>query len=434
MSINDNKSGAGRNGNTPPKKFETTSVCIDYLKIRVTGNRDDDRSRFKKLFEILQVYEYEVEKSNGRYGYQTMMNLFPGCTFNYGGHFTKTSKGEDTSLLEMSGKGCREFEDRYFSFNPNRGIFTREEILRSGWIALIEECNRLDGVATRIDMPVDDMSGMLDINEIKDKISKKEYATRMRKLSTSLSHDEEETEKGELQEPDKLRDRVSTEDAKRTGYSATFGNRDHLQLCIYDKAAEQHNKGNFMDVEKWIRFEVRYYHKNAELLLPLLLESLKNKNFHRFAVGRLKGIFEFKESLSNKNRAKNKSWAKWEEFTEGVSKESGFSIVPGIPTIQSNALWLKKDASLALGKLVSCLDVPLGEMMAAYALEFIRRADNSHLQAINQWRRSKNKEPFKDLKQVKNYIISKPDFPDEIHEETISMILAIGKSEKDDKG
>ena len=76
--------------------------------------------------------------------------------------------------------------------------------------------------------------------------------------------------------------------------------------------------------------------------------------------------------------------AKWEEFTEGVSKESGFSIVPGVPTIQSNALWLKKDASLALGKLVSCLDVPLGEMMAAYALEFIRRADNSHLQAINQ--------------------------------------------------
>lgn len=423
-------SGAGRNGNTPPKTYKTVSVCIDYLKIRVSGNYDKERLKFRKLFDILRVIDYEIDKSFGRYGYESMLSLFPGATLLSGGSHTKTRKGEDTSLLEMSGKGCREFEDRYFSFHPDRGILTREYILREGWIKLIEECNSLSGVATRIDIPIDDMNGIFEIDDIKEKIKNHEYSTRMRKLEKTDSNDEEITTNKE----EHLQGCKTIRDAKQTGYSATFGNRDKLQLCIYDKAAEQHNKGNFSNIDKWIRFESRFYHKNAENLLPLMLQALKDNRFNLFAVARLKGIFEFKEKITIKDKYKNTIWSKWDEFTQGVEKESGFSVIPGVPTIVTNAIWLKKDAAPSLGKIVCCSDAPLAETLAAYCMDFLHRVDNSHLQAINQWRRQNNKKPFENIKDLKNFIFSKTDFPEEIHEDTMKLIIQIGNEKKDEDG
>lgn len=107
----------------------------------------------------------------------------------YGGKITKTKEGLNTILLEMKGSACRDFEERVLinTVYVNGEISDREEMNRKARIDLIEYCLKIGGICTRIDIPVDDFSGNITINEIKEKIKNREYITRMRHLEITDS-------------------------------------------------------------------------------------------------------------------------------------------------------------------------------------------------------------------------------------------------------
>lgn len=423
MSIEKDNKQSGACSNTPPKGRETRSTCIDYLKVRLNVSFEAERPKFKKLFDILRIYDYEINFQKGRNAYSDMASLAPGISLCYGGKFTVTKEGFQTSLLEMSGSGCREFEARYWRNHPDRGYYTRESIIREGWIKLFEECIVLGVVCTRIDLPTDDFSGLITIPELKSKIHSKEYSTRMRKLELTDSNEQLIAE-----EPDKLWDQTTINDAKLTGYSATFGNRKHVQLCIYDKAAEQHNKGNFLEYKNWIRYEVRYYHENAEKEFYLLLDALKKHKEREHIVGCLSGLMEFKEPIADKHhRCTTQAWTKWKEFIGDVPKHAGFSVLPGTPTIKSNALWLKKDAALSICKVVTVIDAPYEEIITAYIRVALDKLTPEHLQAINQYLTSKGKKPFESIEQIKAYHLARRDFTSEVSPGVIELIYSIDK-------
>ena len=132
-----------------------------------------------------------------------------------------------------------------------------------------------------------------------------------------------------------------------------------------------------------------------------------------------------KDILGDTNRSKNKVWKKWTDFIGDAGKKESFANSPKSMSIESNAAWLAIDASASLGKLASCLEVSYSEILGAYISRWIRKIDNEHLQAINQYRREKGLETFKTVDQIIAYHLQRSDFPDSFHQETIDYILAI---------
>ena len=430
MSENKNTAAGGGNSNTPPTAYHNKSVCIDYFKFRFDINYAEKREKFRKLiYDILKANSFELGTDNGYNYYDKQLLIAPGTIILYGGMHTRNKAGSNTSLLEIKGHGCREFENRYYAMHKDFGIRTRQDIIREGWILLFEECLAITGKCTRIDIPTDDFSGNITIDEIKEKIDKREYTTRIRSLEKNHTHHEEEGEEDEIVKTDKLKGVNRIVDSKLSGYSATFGKREHVQLCIYDKYAEQKKKGFIADADSWVRYEVRYYHENANLEMIELMNALKHKKEVNHIVGCLAGMFEFKEpsNYTSKNLYKAKTWSKWASFIGDVEKRGALSKTPTKNDIQSMISWLKFYCSGALAKSLAVSKSSIAEFVGGLLIQGSRKWTKYDLQIINEARISLGYKPFKSIMEAQAALLHKTDFPSEFSEEISLLILSLKK-------
>ena len=409
------------------------TTCIDYFTFRFSRGYQDNPHAFKKLFEILLVDPNQAEHKPGMNGYETRLMLAPGITLYYGGKWTQTCLGQNTTVLELKGSGCREFEDRRYYDSLDKGKPNRFELIGKIWHDLFEFCLGLDsdGVCTRLDLPVDDFTNDIKIEEIKEKVAKKEYTTNMKKIEEATSH----IEKDQYHNPfeynedynNGLNDYISQIDSKNKGYSITFGNRTNCQLCIYDKAAEQHNKDQSLDVKHWIRYESRFYHKNADYHCRLLYYHLDNNGASKYIVSLLKSIFEFKEPnhIKKKNLYKIKTWSKWEKLTQGCEKTDLFSLPIVIKNIDITAAWIMNNVSKAFSKVVLSLpeEVTEKEIFAALLARGISKFESNDLAEVNNYRRQIGLEEFKSVQQLKSYYYTHAELPDFFHPEVVKLLL-----------
>jgi DNA relaxase NicK len=419
--------GARGYSNTPhiSPKFNT---CIDYFKFRFDTSYEDNPGVFEKLFQILCVELDETQPTPGINGYTKKLDMGVGLSIWYGGTITKTTDGKETSVLEMKGSACRDFEDRTFS---NRTIINGEPIAfddscRMAWIDLIHEVIRIGGTCTRIDLPTDDLSGLMTPEEIKEKITNKQYTTRMRtiELTDSMGNESFSNDfNGESVDGKSLAGIASVRDNKLSGFTATFGNRKCMQLCIYDKKAERKVRGVEIEEPYWVRFEVRYYHENAEAEIPFLLNALENNTVSQHIASCLATAIDFKEEATRDSHhaSEKKQWSKWKEFLQGVEKNKPFSKNFHDYSIESNANWLKKEASKALVKVALSLGVNVSQVVLVLALEGANRFDNKDLQAVNQWRRAKDLPKYKSVKEMKDTIYKYAMTLDELPEEVVEL-------------
>ena len=434
MSKDNLKSAVGGKSNTPPTAYFNKSVCIDYLKFRFDIDYSKDSVEFRKLtHDLLHIERNEIQTNRINKFYTYLDHLAPGIDFLYGGSATKTKDEQKTSLLEMKGTGCREFEFRYYSNHKDFGIRDREDIIREGWILLLEECQKLRGKCTRIDIPTDDFSGSITIDEIREKIDKKEFTTRMRRLESIKSNDEDDDEEDER--PDNLKGISSVIDSKLTGYSATFGNHEHVQLCIYDKWTEQTKKGFPVKANTWIRYEVRYFHENADLELHRLLKALKAGKEAKHIVACLAGLFEFKEphSFNNRNKYKAKVWSKWVEFIGDAGKEGSFAKVPSKSTIQTTIAWLISTVSTAFTKVLLTVDAPITEVVSALIVAGLKRVDQMTLQEVNQHRRLMEHKAYEEIQEMVDSILDNVEFQSSYSQEVSDLFFSRKELKKDDK-
>ena len=329
----------------------------------------------------------------------------------YGGKITKTKEGLNTILLEMKGSACRDFEERVLinTVYINGEISDREEINRKAWIELIEYCLNIGGICTRIDIPVDDFSGNITINEIKEKIKNREYITRMRHLEiTDSGEDEIKNEQIEDEIKSSLIGIPTIIDSKLSGYCAIFGGRKSTQLCIYDKKAEQKVKGFQLSVDNWIRYETRYYHQNAEEEIERLLAALKANNESKHIAGCLAANIEFKESNNYKNSNKYKAeiWNKWKCFLQGVEKEKPFAKYSTVVSVDTNAVWLIKTVCKSIARVLAGKPVTKDELINISLKEALNRLNDKDLLLINESRRIYRVNEFLNLADLKEYVNS----------------------------
>jgi hypothetical protein len=382
---------AGGCSNTPHRQL-FFNTCIDYLKFRFSRSYTEEASFFEELLKILSVDLSESAELPGINGYTVKLELGPGLSLWYGGTITKDCYGHATTVLEMKGEACRDFEERRFFQEENAEQKDWDAIIRKGWLDLLVEARRMEGQCTRVDLPTDDLSGTITTDLIKAKVQNREYTTKMRRLEVT-----DETDMNLFNgASESLPGYASILDSKLKGYSATFGSRDSMQLCIYDKAAERTVRGFVVDVKSWIRFEVRYYHKNAEAEIPFLITALENGTESEHIVGCLATAIEFKEpnNCDQDHRSEAKSWGKWDDFLRGVRKNEPFAHEEPVYAIETNAKWLVKEAAKAIARLSLATNFRPELIAKALCIKGCQRINKTDFQSINRYRRERGKHPI----------------------------------------
>ena len=372
--------------NTPHTKPKL-NACIDYLKFRFDVSYKECPGAFQHLFKVLNVNLAESEKSGVYNNYTSHLIMGVGLNLAYGGTMTRTSDGKETSLLELKGSACRDFEERRFDADPDGKEKGWEKAVSGYWVELINALISIGGTFTRIDLPTDLVNDYITIDEIKEKIAKREYTTAMRSLELTDDAAAPEFNNGQTKS---LTGIATIKDSKLSGYTATFGTRRATQLCIYDKAAEQRSKNGNEEYAHWIRFEVRYYHENANQEIIPLLHALQSGTVKRHIIHCLATAIDFKEpNEKDKNhRSQAKQWDKWTALLGGIEKGSGFGQIRTGYSIETNIRWLIKDSAKSLTRVCLAMLVHpdiVGRLLVAKA---ISKLDKHDYQIINQYRES----------------------------------------------
>jgi len=332
--------GRGASNTPDPKYFNT---CIDYLKVRFDKPFQMTDLDFILLFDLLKLNINHVTMKRGGDNYEDTFAYDEGCCVMSGGDYTKNKDGKETCVLEMKGHACRLFEERIWNALPFKPE-PREarKISDEGWKRLFLKLRDMGAICTRIDLPTDDLNGAVPFAELRQKIGNKEYTSNMRSmtLQDSLPKD---------CDPARIRE------SKNQGYTATLGGRDSVQLCIYNKLAERERFGGVFNLNSWIRYEVRYYHRNAQKAFLGLTNAFETGNVQKFIVGCLKGCIDFKEDMDKFRKDGNTghapTWDVWDKFLAGVEENKISSRVRAESSYEVSAQWLMKSAAKALARL-----------------------------------------------------------------------------------
>nr|WP_306341540.1 MobT family relaxase [Scatolibacter rhodanostii] len=211
------------------------NLMFDYLRIRfpTTNARAIIENLLQMRFDQMLHEDYAYYKYAEHYAYGDIMVMV-------------SPDEEKGVLLELKGKGCRQFEN----------VLVAQ--CRS-WYEFLTDCLCAEGIIKRLDLAVNDMKGILDIGELIKKSETEECISLFRTFN-SYSSGEFTRETDE----DKL-------GMGRTLYLGSF--KSEIYFCIYEKDYEQYIKNGVPIEEAPIknRFEIRLMNDRAENALKDLL-------------------------------------------------------------------------------------------------------------------------------------------------------------------
>lgn len=247
----------------PPER-RMIQTLIDYFKVRfdfpycLSAKEPEIREMCLNILQVFYVtpdMEVQLKHGGSHYekGYQFGENFF---IFSEG---TDTRvHGMDTMLIELKGDSIRSLmrrgaaHERYISHNKDADE-NDPKFQRWVWCKIFAVIEKYPHRVTRIDVPTDDFSGIIPLEELKYKCLHKHYVSRMRKPSL-----EREVTDGES---DEVEEYAKEHQNGKKGWSFTLGRRTSAsQLCIYDKKAEMDASGAGIALAaQWLRFESRFY-------------------------------------------------------------------------------------------------------------------------------------------------------------------------------
>lgn len=197
------------------------TMLFDYVKIRFPTL--DIQHIIKDILKL--NINYMLHEDYGHYSYTEHYSL--------GDIFIYTSADEEKGvLLELKGRGCRQFESYLLA-------------QQRSWYDFLMDALVDGGVMKRIDLAINDHTGILNIPELAEKCRKREYIGKSRSYKFYQS--------GEL-----IKHRE--DDREYMGRTLYLGSlKSDVYFCIYEKDYEQYVKlGTPLDEADIInRFEIR---------------------------------------------------------------------------------------------------------------------------------------------------------------------------------
>lgn len=210
------------------------TMLFDYVRIRFPTL---DIGHIIK--DILQLnIQYMIHEDFGHYSYTE--HYYIGDIFVY------TSPDEEKGvLLELKGKGCRQFESY---------LLAQER----SWYEFFMDVLMEDGVMKRLDLAINEKTGILNIPHLTEKCRNEECISVFRSFKSYRS--------GEL---------VRRGEKECMGNTLYIGSlQSEVYFCIYEKDYEQYKKHDIpiADAEVKNRFEIRLKNERAFYAIRDLLE------------------------------------------------------------------------------------------------------------------------------------------------------------------
>lgn len=285
----------------------TPEILFDYCRIRFPTQ--DIRHVLEDILHIRAGHM--IHEEHGFYGYSEQYIL--------GDISVMTSPDVKKGiLLELKGKGCRQFE-RY--------------LLAQGrdWYSFLRQVREENGILKRVDLAVNDNIGLLDIPWLIEKWKRKEYVSIFRSFDRHESGSD-----------------IPERDSKEKEMGNTFycgSMKSEIYFCIYEKDYEQFVKNGISleEAEVKNRFEIRLKNERAEQAVNDLLE---HENPGKTAFGIINHYFRVVEKREEEKPTKDwKTDNKWQRFIGMEDRNIKLTVKPEPYTFDKTMRWFARQVA-----------------------------------------------------------------------------------------
>ena len=285
------------------------TMLFDYVRIRFPTL---DIGHIIK--DILQLnIQYMIHEDFGHYSYTE--HYYIGDIFVY------TSPDEEKGvLLELKGKGCRQFESY---------LLAQER----SWYDFLMDALVDGGVMKRLDLAINDHTGMLDIPELTEKCQNEECVSVFRSFKSYAS--------GELVKHEE-------QDKAGMGYTLYIGSlKSEVYFCVYEKSYEQYIKLGIPIEEAPIknRFEIRLKNERAYYAVRDLLTYY---DAERTAFSIINRYIRFVDKEVDKKRSDWKLSVRWAWFIGENREPLKLTTKPEPYTLDRTLRWIQRQVDPTL--------------------------------------------------------------------------------------
>ena len=285
------------------------TMLFDYVRIRFPTL---DIGHIIK--DILQLnIQYMIHEDFGHYSYTE--HYYIGDIFVY------TSPDEEKGvLLELKGKGCRQFESY---------LLAQER----SWYDFLMDALVDGGVMKRLDLAINDHTGMLDIPELTEKCRNEECVSVFRSFKSYAS--------GELVKHEE-------QDKAGMGYTLYIGSlKSEVYFCVYEKSYEQYIKLGIPIEEAPIknRFEIRLKNERAYYAVRDLLTYY---DAERTAFSIINRYVRFVDKEADKKRSDWKLSVRWAWFIGENREPLKLTTKPEPYTLDRTLRWIQRQVDPTL--------------------------------------------------------------------------------------
>lgn len=298
---------------------EPLEIIIDYFRVRIPTQ--DIKMVLEELLRMRM--ERFMYLDYGRYGYNGQY-IFGDITV------LVSARKENGILIELKGKGCRQFERIL-------------EAQKRTWYAFIRDVMEKHGVWKRVDIAINDKFGMLDIPRLIEKREKGEYGGNLQKVKIEKSGIESAV-RGEW-------------DRLEMGITLYLGSlKSDTYFCIYEKDYEQMEKNGIPLTEARIknRFEIRLKDERAEQAV-LDLVSYENPSATAFGIINHYAWF-LKPGKKGKKKRENFD-EEWLLFIGNEERDLKLTTKPEPYTVERTKKWVAKQVMPSLKMLKEMDDI-----------------------------------------------------------------------------
>ncbi len=280
-------------------------ILFDYVRIRFLTTNPKP-----VIEEILRLkMEYMIHEDYAFYSYMEQ--------YVFGDIVVMVSPDEDKGcLLELKGKGCRQFEN--FLLAQQRT-----------WFDFFMDVFRVNGVFKRVDLAINDKTGILDIPFLTNKCRNEECISVFRSFKSYRS--------GEL---------VHGEEKRDMGNTLYIGSlKSDVYFCVYEKDYEQYVKhgASLEDTDIKNRFEIRLKNDRAYYAV---VDLMTYEDAGRTAFSIINRYIRFVDKDEKKRRSSWPMNAEWQRFLDlGENRKIYLTTKPEPYTFDKTLRWLARQVA-----------------------------------------------------------------------------------------
>lgn len=284
-------------------------MLFDYVRIRFPTT--DVQQVVENILQL--KLSYFLHEDYGFYSYSEHYAL--GDIFVLCSH--ELDKGV---LVELKGRGCRQFESYLLA-------------QQRSWYEFFMDVLVAGGVMKRLDLAINDHTGMLDIPELTEKCRNEECVSVFRSFKSYAS--------GELV-------KHKEQDKAGMGYTLYIGSlKSEVYFCVYEKSYEQYIKLGIPIEEAPIknRFEIRLKNERAYYAVRDLLTYY---DAERTAFSIINHYVRFVDKEADKKRSDWKLSVRWAWFIGENREPLKLTTKPEPYTLDRTLRWIQRQVDPTL--------------------------------------------------------------------------------------